>query len=181
MADVRESFPTTENGSGVGVPLTSVLEGDAAAAKNASPSLVAKDNSNNLIYLRTNAAGSLSVDINDGSTAKTARGTVAGNAAITTVCSIALVAGKTYHTLSWVTSCFRDAIYELVAIDDPAGTPTEVILADVLVGAGDFTDSGTLENATFVAGATAPVLRLRAKNLNNTSDFRGTISIREEA
>ena len=181
MADVRESFPTTENGSGVGVPLSSVQEGDASAGKNAAPGLVAKDNTGDLVYLSTNAAGSLNIAISDGSVSKSSRGTVAGNTSMTTVCSIALTAGATYHGLSWVTSCFRDAIYEIVAIDDPAGTPIETILADVLVGSGDFTDSGRLDDVSFVAGATAPVLRLRAKNLNTTSDFRGSISIREDA
>lgn len=181
MADIRTAFVTLEDSGGAGVPLHRVLEGDAAAAKNASPGLVAKKADGNLAYLLLDAAGNLSVTLDGGGTAKKARNTAAGSTSLTTVADLALTAGATYRGLSWVVSCFRDAIYEIVLINDPAGTSTETILADVLVGAGDVSDSGALKEISFTAGATAPVLRLRAKNTNVASDFRGTITTTEDA
>lgn len=181
MADLRTSFPTLEDsGTQAGVPLHKVLEGDSPTAKNASAGLVAKNAAGNLIYLRTDAAGNLLTTQDGGGTLKTDRGTAVGNASFQTVAEITLTAAAVYKGLSWVVSCFRDAIFEIAVINDPSGTPTEEIIADVLVGAGDMTDSGALKEVTFTAGATDPVLRLRAKNTNALSDFRGTISTTED-
>lgn len=182
MSDLRTSFMILEDSSSqAGLPLHKVLAGDAAAAKNALAALICKDPSNNLQYLKQDSAGNLLVTADGGGTPKKARGTVAGNTSITTVCEIALTAGAVYKGLSWVVSCFRDAIYEIVAIDDPTGTPTEVILADVLVGSGDVTDSGELRNVSFTAGATDPVLRVRAKNTQVASDFRASVCTSEDS
>lgn len=181
MADIRESFPTTENGSGVGVPLSSVVEGDAAAAKNASAALVAKDSSGNLKFILVDDAGNLLVSTDGGGTPAAAAGQVGGSGSFVTVCDIALVAGKTYRAVEWLVNCFRDALFEIVHIDDPTGTPVESVMGWIAVGPGDFTDSGSLKSLTFVAGATTPVLRLRAKNLNAVSDLRGTIACIEDA
>jgi len=182
MADIRESFPTLEDsGSGAGLPLHKVLEGDASAAKNASAGLVAKKASDGtLIYLRTDDAGNLLTTQDGGGTQVKNRGTAAGNTSFTTVAEITLTADANYKGLDWVCSCFRDAIFEIVLIDDPAGTPTEEILADVICGPGDFTDSGSLD-IRFTAGPTDPVLRVRAKNLNTTSDFRASVASTEDA
>lgn len=182
MADVRESFPSLEDGSNVGQVLRAAVEGDTVAAKNGSIAFAFKKVSDNTAtFGRVDDAGNLLVTTDGGGTSKRARGKVTGSLTNTTVCEISLTAGATYRGLDWVVSCFRDAVFELVAIDDPAGTPTEVILADVLVGAGDFTDSGRLADVIFVAGATSPVLRLRALNLNALSDLRGAITTREDA
>lgn len=182
MADLRTSICITEDpASQVGKPLASVVEDDLASGKNSQPALICKNqNDGKLKYLQIDDAGNLLVTMDGGGVEKTARGTAVGNTSLTTVCSIALTAGKVYKGLSWVASCFRDAIFEIVAINDPAGTPTEVILADVLAGSGDLTDSGDLPYIKFTAGATAPVLRLRAKNLTVASDFRGTICTKED-
>lgn len=181
MADVRESFPTLEDsGTGAGLPLHKVLEGDASAAKNASAGLVAKKGDGTLRYLQVDDAGNLKVTTDGGGTQVKDRGTASGNTSLVTVAEITLTADANYVGLDWVCSCFRDALFEIVLIDDPSGTPTEEILADVLCGPGDFTDSGTL-NLRFTAGSTDPVLRVRAKNFNTTSDFRASISTTEDA
>lgn len=182
MADVRESFPTLEDSStGAGLPLHKVLEADASAAKNASAGLVAKRASDGTLrYLQLDDAGNLKVTTDGGGTQVKDRGTATGNTSFVTVAEIPLTASAGYVGLNWVCSCFRDAIFEIVLIDDPTGTPTEEILADVICGPGDFTDSGTLD-LRFTAGATDPVLRVRAKNLNTTSDFRATVATTEDA
>lgn len=185
MADLRTSFPTLEDSATqAGAPLHKVLEGDAAAAKNASAGLVAKKASDGtLIYLKTDDAGAVYVTLDANGTLKRARGKVTPAAAntVTTVCDIALTADAVYKGLSWITSCFRDSVFEIVHINDPAGTPTETILADVLVGSGDLTDSGSLKEFTFTAGDTAPILRLRGFNTQVVSDLRGSITTLEDA
>lgn len=57
MADVRESFPTLEDGSGVGTALAKVQEGDTVAAKNGSLALSFKDASGNAVAAPVSAAG----------------------------------------------------------------------------------------------------------------------------
>jgi hypothetical protein len=181
MSDVRTSFPILEDATQAGVALHKVLEGDAAAGKNALAALVGKKPDGSLAYLTLDAAGNIAVTMDGGGTSKRARGTATGATTVTTVCEIALTPSATYRGLSWLVSCFRDAIYEVALINDPSGTPTEVILADMLVGSGDLTDSGALKEVAFTAGADDPVLRLRAKNLTVASDFRGTITTTEDA
>jgi hypothetical protein len=182
MADVRESFPSLEDGSQVGQVLRQVQEGDTVASKNGSLAFGFKKVSDNTAtFGRIDDSGNLLVTMDGGGTSKRARGKVTGSLTNVTVCEISLTAGATYRGLDWAVSCFRDAVFEMAAINDPAGTPTEVILADALVGSGDYTDSGRLADIVFVAGATSPVLRLRALNLNATSDLRGAITTREDA
>lgn len=183
MSDLRTSFPTLEDSSTqAGAPLHKVLEADASAAKNASAALIAKRQSDGTLrYLNMDDAGNLLVSQDGGGTYKKARGTTSGSLTNVTVAEISLTANAVYKGLSWVVSCFRDSIYEIAAINDPSGTPTETILADILVGSGDVTDSGALKEISFTAGATSPVLRLRAKNLTVVSDFRGTITTTEDS
>ena len=90
---------------------------------------------------------------------------------------IALVAGKTYKNIEFLGSCFRDAIFRLVFVNDPSGVPVETELLQFIVGPGQFTFSAQMDCLEFVAPATSPVLRLRAKNHNAPADMRGFLSI----
>jgi hypothetical protein len=179
MADLRAGFTILEDSSTqAGLPLHKVLEADAAAAKNALPALVAKDAGGLLRYIKTNTAGEVSVVVASGKVCVSARGSVAGSATFVDVATITLVNGETYQDLDWVVSCFRDAVFEVVRVEDVGGADTEIIVADMLVGPGDFTDSGVLKCEEFTAPATdVNVLKIRAKNVNALSDFRATITI----
>lgn len=183
MADTNPLFHNLDDGTGAGVARAKVLEGDAAAAKNAAPSLVAKDNSGNLIYLRTDASGNLQVTQEGGGVCKGGRlAKTTGNTSRTQVgADITLVAGKTLSNLEWSLANFRSTIYEIVVVDDPAGTPAETAVVDVLCGEGDYQDTGKLicMDDIDTTGMTDPVLRLYGTNLNKASDFRGTVKIQE--
>lgn len=185
MADLRESFPTLEDvGTQAGVPLHKALEGDAASGKNAHGALVAKDPDGNLIYLKLNAGGSLAVTLDGAKACRSKRGTAVGSATFVDVAVMTLVNEASYEDIDWAVSCFRDAIFEIVYVTDVGDTNTEEILGDVLVGPGAFTSSGELSCTKFTVpaanvGTGVNELRLRAKNLNATSDFRGSISIGE--
>lgn len=58
MSDVRPSFPSTEDGSQVGVAIRSVVEGDSVAAKNAQLAFAFKDASGNAEAAPVKASGS---------------------------------------------------------------------------------------------------------------------------
>lgn len=174
-ADVRPSFPSTEDAtSKAGVPLTSAVEGDAAAGVNAQGALVAKDPSGNLIYIKTNADGSVVVDTElVGGTKKYARGKVTGSGSMATVATITLAVSTTYSQIEWVTSSFRQAVCEIVFDND--GTPT--ILADTYMGAGGYTNAGRLENVEFTSGATGDqTLIVQCLSNSQASDIRASIA-----
>lgn len=184
MADKRPVFSNLEDATGEGFALAKVLEGDASASKNAAPSLVAKDANGDLVYLQLNNSGSLSVTLDGGNTVcKGGHLTkTSGSQSRTQVgADISLVAGKALSNLEWSLSNFRSTIYEIVIIDDPAGTPVEHAVVDVICGEGDFQDTGKFicMDDIDTTGYTAPVLRLYGTNLNATSDFRGTVKIQE--
>jgi hypothetical protein len=182
--DLGQSFHTLEDPVSLeGRALSKVLEGDAAALKNASAGLVAKDLSGNLIYLRTNAAGKLLVTSDDPSASAglnaSAKVTPAGANVETQVLEISLAPGLEYKNIGWILSCLRQAEYRLAVIDDPTGTPVETELATWLVAPGDVNTSGQLENLSFTAPATDPVLRLYGSAKFVASDLRGTITLQE--
>lgn len=181
MADLRTSFPMLEDAvTAAGLALHKVLEGDAAAAKNALAGLIAR-NGAALAYLKVDpTTGALIVTSEGSKICRTKRGTATGSTAFVDVAVYTLANSKSYEDLNWVVSCFRDAVYEIVYVEDVGGTPIEMILADILVGSGDFTDSGALKCATFTTpGAGVNELRIRAKNQSSLSDFRGSVSIEE--
>ena len=87
-----------------------------------------------------------------------------------------------YRDLFFNVSNFRDTIYEIELIDDPAGTPSVVQSVEVICGPGSYTENGRMHCFEFdTTGLTTPVLRLSGTNLNKESDFRGSINITEDA
>jgi hypothetical protein len=179
MADTRTSFTVLEDSSTqAGLPIHKVLQGDALAAKNAIPALIAKDISGNLRYPLVDALDQLVVTTDSSALANlSATGTVAGNAAFTPVATITLVANRVYRDISVMAACFRDAEFKLVFTDDV--TPTDLALG-ILTGAGALSVAASLKSLEFTAGATGTqTLTLEAKNLNALSDFRGTIAVQE--
>lgn len=182
MADVRPVFTILENpATQAGSPQHLVSEGQAVAAKNYGLGIVAKDSSGNAIFLRTNAAGQLLVNAEAADVVLLGgQGDNAGSATVVTLFDIALQNDYEYKNLEWVCSCFREATFELVHVDDlGGGGETFNILGTVKVGAGDYTDSGKVASP-FTAGSTGTqVLRVRALNLNATSQLEASASIEE--
>jgi hypothetical protein len=180
MADVRTSFITLEDvATGAGVPLHKAVEGDAAAGKNAHGALVAKDDSGNLQYVRVNSNREIVVSSDSADLAcLTDEGGVVGTTSFQDIATIALNDGAVYKKIGFSGSSFRDAIFELLWVDDVGGTDTETILHTFRVGAGAYNEVAELSCLEFTAGTTAE-LRLRGKNLNVASDIDGMISVLE--
>ena len=182
MADVRSHWVILEDPTtAAGIPLHKVAEGDAASARNAHAVLPVKDDSGNLQYIPM-VDGKVSVTFQGGDISSLSdHGTHAGdNSAYQDLCTIVLQNDVDYEKLGWVCSCFRDCHFEIVWIDDVGGTPTEEVLADVLCGPGDYTDSNELLEVKFTSGATGTQhLVLRAKNMNAASTMRASLTIEE--
>lgn len=183
MADLRASFTILEDvTTQAGLPLHKAVEGDAAAGLNAHPSFIAKDPSNNLIYLKTNAAGELIVDTEAVSgTCKKANGELATGSAtldFVTGCEITLTANKVISEVGFLVSCQRDALFQVIWLNN--ATPT--LLGEIVVGAGAYTFSQELHCLSFTAGSTLPQkLQLKAKNFNALASLRGSLTCIEGA
>lgn len=182
MADVRTSFTVLEDPtSQAGLPLHKVAEGVAVAGKNALPALAFKNVDGEFVYPQLDADGRLLVTTEAlGATAElTARGELAAGAATMTLITgaeITLTADLVYKNVGFVVSCYRDAHFQIIQTDDA----TETILADVLVGAGNFTHSEVMVGLNFVAGATGTQkLSLKGMNQNAQSAMRGTLVVSE--
>lgn len=180
MADPRTSFMVLEDvSSQAGVPLHKAVEGDAAAGKNAHPVLAAKDPSGNLIYLKTTAGGILQTTDAGTVICKKAKGELAAGSAtlaLVTGASIPLTVSKTYQAIGFIVSCRRDALFQIVQVDDA----TETILGEVVVGSGAYTVSNTLHCLTFASGSTGTqALKIVAKNFEALSSLRASITCEE--
>lgn len=175
MTDPRPSFATLEDASGVGQALAKVLEGDAAVGKNASPSLVAKDPSGNLIYLKAAADGSL-VFSQEVSAYLRQAASGAGASGFSTVTTITLSASKAYRGLDLTVACARDAVFDVIWNDNG----TEKIIDSIIVGSGQASHSYSKVHHSFTSGTGTQQLLVKAKNLTSIlSDFRAAAAVRE--
>lgn len=181
MADPRTNFPVLEDASTqAGLPLHKVAEGAAVSGKNALAAASFKDPSGNFIYPVTDADGKVVVTSNaDNIAYLTAKGELAagsGTLATVTGCVITLVAESEYRNVGFIVSCFRDAHFQIVQVDDT----TENILAEILVGPGSLTVSEQLIGLNFIAGATGTQeLKVVGKNMNAQSSLRASLVVSE--
>ncbi len=177
MADLRTSFAVLEDSStAAGLPLHKALEGEAVASKNGHAAFVAKDGSANFKFLEINAQGELKVS-NQGDFAQvSAQGTATGSASYVDVASITLTVDKVYTNIGWIVGCWRDAEFKIVQVDDMTTTD---VARGLMTGAGDYSDSGSLEGLSVTAGSSGTqTLKIQAKNLVGSalSDFKATLA-----
>ena len=181
MADPRTSFMILEDSSTeAGLPLHKRADGDAAAGTNAHAALVAKDDSGNLIYLRTTAGGALITDTGASTgICKKSRGELAaGSATIAAVtsASITLLASTPYSEVGFVVSSRRDSLFQIIFDDNGS----ETILAEIIVGSGAYTVSDQLHCLSFTSGATGTQsLKVKAKNFEALSSLRASVTVME--
>lgn len=180
MADPRTSFTVLEDSSSqAGLPLHKVLEGDAYAAKNALPALVAKSGTN-LTYLKVNpTTGALLVDTGAATECLKAKGELAAGSsslALVTGATIPLAVSTTFESVAFIVSCRRDALFQIIQVDDV----TETILGEIVVGSGQYTISDQLHCLSFTSGATGTQsLKVMAKNFEALSSLRASITVEE--
>lgn len=181
MAHIRESFPILEDAvTKVGEALHKSQNGDASAGKVGLTGWVFKDSNGNLVHPTLTPEGKLPVDFQGAGVPKSAssNGEVTGALTLTTICEVDLTADKTYGKISARGSCFKEAIFYLVQVDDA----TENIIGHCIVGAGAYSAPIDLGATEFTAGSTGTQkLILKAKNLTKESDFLGSLACLEFA
>lgn len=179
MADIRESFATLENvATQEGAVLGARTEGQAAAGIQGSIGFAFKDSSGNVVMPQLSPAGEIYVSTEKPGDNLHARGENAGSATVVTIATITLTASKSYQGIEAIVSCFRDAIFQIIQINDAV----ETVLADALVGPGHYSQEIDLERIEFTAGATGTQeLVVRANNINALSSMRASLATKELA
>lgn len=179
MAEIRSSVCVLEDSSTqAGLPLHKVAQGDAASGKNALAALVAKDPSGNLQYLKLDATNRL---ITTSSSADLAQlsdegSNTGGSATFVDLASITLTPDASYKSPGLSVSCSRDAIFQLVQVDDA----TTSVLATMRVGQGEMTFAQLFSGIEFVAGSTGTqVLKIQGKNSNALSEMNSNLYVSE--
>lgn len=181
MSHVRESFPILEDAiTKEGIALHSSQNGDLSAGKMGLTAWVFKDKDGKLVHPQLNSEGKIVVTSEGAGTSlvATSNGEVVGALTLTDICEVALTASKTIGKINVNGSCFREAIFYLVQVDDV----TETIIASFIVGSGAYSHQINMGEYEITSGATGTQkLILKAKNLNKASDFLGSFSALEFA
>jgi hypothetical protein len=156
------------------------LEGDASAGKDGLVAFAFKDSTGDLVLPTLNASGAIVVT-SSGTTIRrksTAGELAAGSATLANVtgASITLAVSKTFYGITAVVSSRRDSLFQLVQIDDAATT----ILAECVVGAGQYSFTFDLKDYELASGATGTqTLKIMAKNFETLSSLRATLTVNE--
>lgn len=118
----------------------------------------------------------------DDSIPKSNAGENSGSLAYVDLATISGVAvGKKYYAFSVAVACQNEALFEIVYVDDAAGTPAITILAAFMTTSGESSVATTLDNLikSIATGTGTQVIKLRAKNLFKASSLYGSLSVRE--
>jgi hypothetical protein len=175
--DVAEIFNVLDDGTGAGAALSKTVVGDSPAAKNGVTAFAFKDSSGNVVLPQLLSDGRLPVSLDDISgTIKRARGEIqAGTltATVLTGSTITLTASKKYSELSCIVSSRQDALFQLIWSDNGS----ETVLADLIVGSGQFTAQYTPSADQFTAGAVGTQqLYIKGNNFQKASALAGSLS-----
>jgi hypothetical protein len=156
------------------------LEGDASAGKDGLVAFAFKDSTGDLVLPQLTSAGA--VPVTSAATAirrKSTAGELAagsGTLANVTGASITLAVSKTFYGITAVVSSRRDSLFQLVQVNDA----TTTILAEAVVGAGQYSFTFDLKDYELVSGATGTqTLKIMAKNFEAQSSLRATLTVNE--
>lgn len=179
MSHLRETFPVIENlATGEGEVLNTANAGEVAAGKHGLSAFAFKDSAGNFVHPQLTSEGKLAVDFEGAGIAKTSSsaGEIVGSLTLTTIAEISLTPSKTHGKILAKGSCFKEALFYLIQVNDAV----ETIIGHGIVGAGDYNTVIDLGIGEVVAGATGTQkLILKAKNLTKVSDFLGHVSCLE--
>jgi hypothetical protein len=180
MADPREYFPILKDGSDVGQGVDQAI--DTVTDPSGLLGLIGfafKNSSGKVVLPMLDPSGAIPVTDASGNP-KSGTGTVAGNAALTTVTGASFTVGnsKLINNIQLQFSCRRAAYVEVQWVD--ATGPTTTVLYRGIVDAGQYTIDIDLGNVNFTsAAANVQTVQVQAKNFDKLSDFYATVSARE--
>lgn len=173
MADTAPLFKILKDGSDVAHAIDKVNSGDAPSTKNGLLAFGFRDSSGNVVLPQLTAGGAIPVDSNAAmGTPLKARGENAGSLSAVAVVTLALTADESYDDIHANVSCLRETLFQLIQIDDA----TETVLADALVGPGQYSFHFDLGCASITAGSTGTQsLVIRGTNLDKASTMRANV------
>jgi hypothetical protein len=182
MAEIRESFPTTETAAGAGAPLAQAVNTVTdPAGLTGSIAFSFKDSLGKVVLPALDPEGRVPVTLEGVGVEKFATGFLAAGSATMvdiTGASVALTPDKIHSQIVVTVSCFRDAIFNLVQIDDA----TTTILARFRVGPGQYSYTWNGHKKLVTAGSTGTqTLKVQGQNLNTQSEMDAEISFIELA
>lgn len=185
MVDEAELFNTLDDG-GAGAAPTKKNEGDAAAGSNGSVGFAFKDASGNVVLPTLTADGKLPVSSDATGVCYYANGELAAGSltlADITNAVATLVLEKSYSKIGAFASCLQASLFQIVHVDDAAGTPVETVLGEFIVGPGQYSFQAALECfiLSTVGNTGTQELKLKGQNFRKLSSLRGSVSALEAA
>jgi hypothetical protein len=151
-------------------------EGDAAAGKEGLVAFAFKDSTGDLVLPQLTVGGQIQVAVTEGLCYKSPAGELAAGSAtlvIVTGAEITLSTSTTYAGIGFVLSSRRDSLFQIIQQDDA----TDTILAEFIVGPGQYTVNGELHCLKITTGGSGTQkLKVKAKNFEALSSLRATIT-----
>jgi hypothetical protein len=175
--DKRESFPTLEDASGEGSALSQMQQGDSPVLKNGAIGFAFRDSAGNVVLPQLLPTGAVPVDQGAPGTPIMDRDENAGSLTPVDVASLTLTASETYCDVAAIVSCFQETLFELVQVNNA----TTTVLADILVGPGQYTFKLDYEDCVAAGATGTQVLKIRGTNFKKTSTMRATLRATEVA
>jgi len=186
MADQNPLFRILEDAAGLASALKKLVIGDAVAGANGAIGFAYRDSSGNATMPQLTADGKLPVDTEAlGGSCRFSKGEHAGSTSLVDVtgAEITLTGGVSANKIQADISCRRDTLFQVVYIDDADGTPAETVLAEAIVGSGQysFKMGGDCVSHDISGGTGTQKLKIVAKNFQNASTMRATIWANDSA
>jgi len=186
MADKKSIFRSLLDASGEAFALAKMLIGDSPTAKEGAIGFAFRDASGNVTLPQLTADGKLAVDTEAlGGACRNAKGEHAGSTSLVDVtgAEITITGAFSANKIMADVSCFRDSLFQLVYVDDADGTPVETVIAEALVGAGQFSYKmgGDCLIQDVSGGTGTQKIKLVAKNMQVASTLRATLWANDSA
>ena len=185
MVDEAELFNTLDDG-GAGAAPKKMQEGDSPATANGSIGFSFKDSSGNVVLPQLDASGRIPVTPDAPGVCYYANGELAAGSltlADITNASATLVLEKSYSKIGFIASCLQTSLFQIVHVDDAAGTPVETVLGEAIVGPGQFTVCCELHCfiLSTVGNTGVQELKIKGQNFRKLSSMRASVSALEAA
>lgn len=186
MANKKGLFGILNDGAGAGVGITlanpDTTLGSAISATVASPAFI--NAAGVLVFPQLNADGAILVSTEETGDCHYAQGKVTGSTSFQDVAVFTGALNKEYMDIGFVASSMTECDWEVVYIDDAAGTPVETILAQFDTGPGQYSfccEMRCVEVDTS-AGTGVQKILVRGKLLEATgSEIMSTLWLHERA
>jgi hypothetical protein len=186
MANKKGLFGILSDGAGAGVGITlanpDTTLGSAIAATVASPAFI--NSSGVLVFPQLTPDGAIVVSTEDTGICHYAVSKVTGSTSFQDVAVFTGALSEVYRNMSFVVASMTECDWELVYIDDAAGTPVETILAYFDTGPGQYSFCCELPcvEVDTTTGTGVQEITIRGKLLEATgSEISATLNLHERS